>query len=83
MNFHFITDSQMVVTAVPFGTDLPKLRVEDGDASLRPHYVHIDKEEVETAHTKMTEQQFVSYLKMIKKKLTFGGKVYLEVANYE
>lgn len=83
MNFHFITDSQMVVTHVPFGTDLPKLRVEDGDSSLSPHYVTMDKNELEEAHAAMTEAQLVSYLKMIKNKLTFGGKVYLEVANYE
>ena len=79
MNFHFITDTQMLVTAVPFGTDLPKLRVED----MRPHYVTIDAHELEEAHKKMSEQQLVSYLQMIKRKLTFGGKVYLEVANYK
>lgn len=79
MNFHFITDTQMLVTAVPFGTDLPKLRVED----MRPHYVTIDAHELEKAHEAMTDQQMISYLTMIKKKLTFGGKVYLEVANYK
>ena len=83
MIFHFIIEqkegSQMCVVHVPYGTELPKLRVED----KRPSYVTIDKEEIESVFDNMSEAQTVSYLKMIKNKLDFGGRVFIEVANYE
>ena len=80
MNFHFIADTQMAVISTPFNQPLPKLRLGDNN-DLRPSYVTIDKEELED-NSHMTEQQMVSYLDTVRRKLTFGGKVYLEVANY-
>jgi len=77
MNFHFITDNQMAVLTTPFNQPLPKLRIDD----LRPSYVTIDKEELKD-NSHMSEQQMMSYIVSVRKKLTLGGKVYLEVANY-
>lgn len=77
MNFHFIADKQMAVLTTPFNQPLPKLRIED----LRPSYVTIDAEELKD-NEHMTAQQMISYIDSVRKKLTFGGKVYLEVANY-
>jgi len=77
--FHFVTEQNMLVISVPFGDELPKLRVDE----VRPSYVTIDKDEIEKNYNNLSDAQMVSYLKMIKNKLDFGGKVFIEVANYE
>lgn len=76
MKIHFISDNNMQVSDITFGASLKGLFV----GNQRPNYITIGAAEFEA--TIMNEKQLLLYLNQLKKSLTFGGTIYLEIANF-
>jgi len=78
MRFHWLNDKKEItgVGELKLGASLKGLHIHQN----RPNYVTIDSQEFESVS--LNEKQMTLYLGELRKSLYFGGKVYLEIANY-
>lgn len=67
----------MSITQIKFGSSIKGLFI----GLDRPHYITIDKAEFESFTG--TEKQMLLYIESLKKSLSLGGKLYMEITPYE
>lgn len=77
MNIHFISEKNMSITQMNFGSSIKGLFL----GLKRPRYITIDKKEFESFIG--TEKQMILYIESLKKSLSLGGKLYMEITPYE